>query len=126
MDQELQDKYDTHLHNLITRLPNAMYTFEVTKCCGYSTFVLVNKRGTLLDLYKEVSLWFECKTLHELYIVSNETNEKKTIPITEMVTIKDYIREFQRIFFVPLYPIPNNIVYKIYLDDGHCHNHECT
>lgn len=126
MDQELQEKYDTQLHNLIKRLPNVMYTFEVTKCCGYSTFVLVNQRGTLLDLYKEVSLWFECKTVKELYVRSSETNEKRMIPITEMVLIKDYIRELQRPFFTPIYPVPNNIVYKIYLDDGHCHVHECT
>lgn len=123
MDQELQDKYDTQFHYLINRFPNVMYIFEVTKCCGYSTFVLVNKKGTLLDLYKQISIWFECKTMQELYIISNDgRNEPKTVPMTEMITIKDYVREFCS----PIYPLPNNIVYKIYLDDGHSHSHECT
>lgn len=122
MDFELQEKYDTHQQHLIKRLSDTMYTFEVTKCCGYSTFVLVNKSGTLLDLYKEVSLWFQCKTVKELFVLSNVTNEKITIPMTQMVSIKDYIYECQRPFFTPIYQVPNNIVYKIYLDDGHKHD----
>ena len=81
-----QDKYDEHLGNLIKQLPNSKYIFEVTKCCNYSTFVLVNKRATLLDLYKEVD-----------YIYSQHMK--------------------------PIYPVPNNVVYRIYLDDGHSHEH---
>lgn len=125
MDQELQERYDTHYRQLMKQLSDTMYTFEVTKCCGYSTFVLVNKHGSLLDLYKEVSLWFECKTVKELFVVSNE-NEKRTIPMTQMVSIKNYMKELNRAFFTPLYPMPNNIVYKIYFDDGHNHNDECS
>ena len=120
MDTDLQDKYDQHLGNLIKQLPNSKYTFEVTKCCNYSTFVLVNKRATLLELYKEVSIWFECKTIKELYIVSSETNEKHTIPMTDVVQLKDYIREQH---MIPIYPVPNNVVYRIYLEDGHSHEH---
>jgi hypothetical protein len=119
MDTNLQDKYDQHLGNLIKQLPNMKYTFEVTKCCNYSTFVIVNKRATLLDLYKEVSIWFECKTMNELYIYT-ETNEKQTIPMTDMVQLKDFING-QRM--KPIYPVPNNVVYRIYLDDGHSHEH---
>jgi hypothetical protein len=118
MDTDLQDKCDQHLGNLIKQLPNSKYILEITKCCNYSTFVLVNKRATLLDLYKEVSIWFECKTIKELYIVSN--NEKQTIPITDMVQLKDYIYSQH---MKPIYPVPNMVVYRIYLDDGHTHEH---
>lgn len=120
MDTDLQDKYDEHLGNLIKQLPNSKYIFEVTKCCNYSTFVLVNKRATLLDLYKDVSIWFECKTIKELYLVSSETGEKQTIPMTDMVQLKDYIYSQH---MKPIYPVPNNVVYRIYLDDGHSHEH---
>ena len=119
MDTDLQDKYDQHLGNLIKQLPNAKYILEVTKCCNYSTFVLVNKRATLLDLYKEVSIWFECKTIKELYIVS-ETGEKHTIPMTDVVQLKDFICDQH---MRPIYPVPNNVVYRIYLEDGHSHEH---
>lgn len=118
METDLQEKYDEHLGNLMKQLPNTKYIFEITKCCNYSTFVLVNKRATLLDLYKEVSIWFECKTVKELYIVSN--SEKHTIPITEMVQLKDYIYSQN---MKPIYPVPNKVVYRIYLDDGHTHEH---
>ena len=120
MNTDLQDKYDQHLGNLIKQLPNTKYTFEVTKCCNYSTFVLVNKRATLLELYKEVSIWFECKTMNELYIISEDKNEKKSIPMTDIVQLKDFINEQH---MKPIYPVPNNVVYRIYLDDGHSHEH---
>lgn len=120
MDTSLQDKYDEHLGHLIKQFPNTKYTFEVTKCCNYSTFVLVNKRATLLELYKEVSIWFECKTIKELYIISVGTGEKQTIPMTDMIQLKDYIYSQN---MKPIYPVPNNVVYRIYLDDGHTHEH---
>lgn len=120
MDTDLQDKYDQHLGNLIKQLPNTKYILEVTKCCNYSTFVLVNKRASLLDLYKEVSIWFECKTMNELYIISAETGEKQTIPMTDVIQLKDFINDKR---MKPIYPVPNNVVYRIYLDDGHSHEH---
>jgi hypothetical protein len=120
MNTDLQDKYDQHLGNLIKQLPNTKYILEVTKCCNYSTFVLVNKRASLLDLYKEVSIWFECKTMNELYIISVETGEKQTIPMTDVIQLKDFINDKR---MKPIYPVPNNVVYRIYLDDGHSHEH---
>ena len=124
-DQELQDKYDNHIIDLIRQLPNTKYIFEITKCCNYSTFVLVNKRGTLLDLYKEVSNCFECRTMQQLYVVSPLSDELTTIPMTDVLSIKDYIRTNPTLF-VPIYPVPNCVVYRVYLDDGHSHTEECS
>jgi len=120
--EELQTKYDDHINNLIKQIPNTKFIFEITKCCMYSTFVLVNKKGTLIDLYKEVSNYFECRTMKGLFIVS-PTGENQTIPMTDITTIREYIH-LHPTFFVPIYPVPNGVVYRIYLDDGHIHLHE--
>ena len=125
MQQDMQEKYDDNFTNLIKQIPNNKYVVEITKCCNYSTFVLVNKRGTLLDLYKEVSNWFECRTLNKLYLKSPD-GDTITIPMTDIISMKEYIRTNQALF-APIYPIPNWVVYRIYLDDGHTHSHteEC-
>ena len=120
---DIQDVYDEHLSSFLKQLPSEKYVFEVTKCCNYSTFVLVNKRGTLLDLYKEVSTWFECKTVKALYLLDDEEEHRTTIPMTEVVSIKDFISTSA---LKPIYPVPNWVVYRIYLDDGHSHTEECT
>jgi hypothetical protein len=120
---DIQDVYDEHLSSFLKQLPNEKYVFEVTKCCNYSTFVLVNKRGTLLDLYKEVSTWFECKTVKALYLLDDEEEHRTTIPMTDVVSIKDFISTAA---LQPIYPVPNWVVYRIYLDDGHSHTEECT
>ena len=119
----LQNKYDDHIINLIKQFPNSKYIFEVTKCCTYSTFVLVDKKGSLIDLYREVSNYFECRSLNGLYVVS-ENEEKKLIPITNVVPIREYINS-NPTFFKPIYPVPNGVVYRIYIDDGHTHSDEC-
>ena len=118
---DIQDVYDEHFSSFLKQLPNEKYVFEVTKCCNYSTFVMVNKRGTLLDLYKEVSNWFECKTVKALYLLDDEEEHRTTIPMTDVVSIKDFTNALR-----PIYPVPNWVVYRIYLDDGHSHTEECT
>lgn len=118
---DIQDVYDEHFSSFLKQLPNEKYVFEVTKCCNYSTFVMVDKRGTLLDLYKEVSNWFECKTVKALYLLDDEEEHRTTIPMTDVVSIKDFTNTLR-----PIYPVPNWVVYRIYLDDGHLHTEECT
>ena len=122
----MQDKYDQLIKDYLKQLPNEKYIFEITKCCNYSTLVMVNRRGTsLLDLYKEVSNWFECRSIKELYLLG-PSGEHVAIPVTNVVEIRDYIL-FNPTLFVPTYPIPNWVVYRIHLDDGHSHVHteEC-
>jgi hypothetical protein len=87
----MQDKYDQLIIDHLKQLPNEKYIFEITKCCNYSTLVMVNKRGTsILDLYKEVSNWFECRTIRRLYLVS-PTGEEMPIPVTNVIELKSFI-----------------------------------
>ena len=39
------------------------YIFEVSKICGYSEFVLINKDESVLDFYKSVSHQFQCRDI---------------------------------------------------------------
>jgi hypothetical protein len=59
------------LNEYIIEAPGRMYIFEITKLCGYSTFVFLYKDETLLDLYNRVSHHFGCKDIKGLYIDNN-------------------------------------------------------
>ena len=115
--------YTDHMENLVQQIPNNSMIFEVTKCCNYSTFVLVHKNASLMDLYRQISLHFECQDIKSLYVIHSTTKEKIRIPLTEMVKLKAYVVR-NRDLFIPIYPIPNYVVYRVYLDDGHVHVHD--
>ena len=134
-----------------TEIPGRMYIFEITKFCGYSTFVYMYKDETMTDLYNRISYHFCCKNIKGLYITnhlyknqlsdaeknklnSNNKNhncccfDKKDeyipIPISSLTTIKEFVfdntsKEPRNL--EPIYSLPLPVVYRIYLDDGHCH-----
>ena len=91
------------------------YFFEISKCCGYSELVHCRKDGSLKVLYDNVSTIFG-QTI-KLYII-NET-DRIWIPNSNDILIKTYLRETPQL--KPEYPLPANIVYKVYIDDGSCH-----
>lgn len=139
------------LNEYIIESPGRMYIFEVTKLCGYSTFVFMYKDETLLDLYNRISHHFGCQDIKGLYIDShlhkksrtnNNSNDKNnnnssccinkdkliSVPFSSLTSVKDFIfnntaKEPRNL--APIYPLPLPVVYRIYLDDGHCHDHKC-
>jgi hypothetical protein len=66
-----QSVFHGKLNEYIIEAPGRMYIFEITKLCGYSTFVFLYKDETLLDLYNRVSHHFGCKDIKGLYIDNN-------------------------------------------------------
>ena len=106
-------EFDKKINHFISSIPNSRYIFEISKFCGYSEFLIIYKDEPLTNLYKNVSLQFQCSNIGGLYL----TNSKdKKIPITDMITLREYIiREKINAH----YPLPYQVVYKIYLDDGH-------
>ena len=145
------------LNEYIIESPGRMYIFEVTKLCGYSTFVFMYKDETLLDLYNRISHHFGCQDIKGLYIDShlhkksrtsnntrtnndnsNDNNNNSSccinkdklisVPFSSLTSVKDFIfnntaKEPRNL--APIYPLPVPVVYRIYLDDGHCHDHKC-
>ena len=123
MDNRYHDKLNEHINDMT----NNMYTFEVTKCCGYSTFVTIYKNENLLDLYSNIIDHFggiEIKAL----LFYTPTGERIRIHISKN-KISDFVKDnitCNPPKLVPVYPLPNPVIYCLYVDDGHCNNGRCN
>jgi hypothetical protein len=157
--------YYSKLNEYMAQAPGRMYVFEITKFCGYGSFVFMYRNESLADLYNRVSHHFGCKDIKGLYIEklevvltmnSNDNNRNVNInddnnindnnindnninsndnccihkgnliqvPLSGLTTISEFI--FHNISpetrnLTPIYDLPAPVVYRIYLDDGHCH-----
>jgi predicted nucleic-acid-binding Zn-ribbon protein len=112
-----EDKiYKQKLSHFISSISNSRFVIEVSKFCGYSEFVLVYKNQTLADLYKTISLHFECNDIKGLYLTNSAAYR---VPVTENITIRSFIMKSKDII-KPIYKLPLPVVYKFFLDDGHC------
>ena len=47
----LSEEYSVKCGLMLSRIPDKMYVFEITKKCGYSEFVLVYKDSPISDLF---------------------------------------------------------------------------
>ena len=155
--------FHSKLNSYHTEVPGRMYMFEITKLCGYSTFIFVYKDETMLDLYNRVSQHFRCKEIKGLYIDNhlhinqnrnrnrnrntesdsdkntnsntNNNNNSNTcnhlhdiiqqmlipVPISSLASVREFVVENLPHNLRPIYGLPYPVVYRIYLDDGHCH-----
>jgi hypothetical protein len=121
---DLESEFNAKFEQLCNGIPNNQYIFEVTKLCGHGQFLTMFKKQTLLDLYKIISLHYECKDIKKLFFINNCTNEKINIPITAEITIRDFLFSHNSgsvQIIKPVYPMPCKIVYRVYFDDGHTH-----
>jgi hypothetical protein len=151
------------LNEYLIESPGRMYIFEITKFCGYSTFIFMYKDETMLDLYNRISHHFSCNDIKGLYIDNhlntNGTNAVNTnnggnanngtsanggnvctenncctccadkskyiqVPISSLKSVRDFVfsnTAIQPRNLEPIYSLPLPVVYRIYLDDGHCH-----
>ena len=124
--QEQKNKYDTLLANYVREIPGRMFIFEVTKCCYYSTFVLMYKDESTIDLYNRVSQHFGTVVV-ALYIMG-EDNKRIPVPLNSFMSVKEFVYKHidanQR-NLKPIYDMPLPVVYRIFYDDGfHCSTHE--
>ena len=124
MDLETQtNKYNDLLTQHLKEVPGRMFTFEVTKCCNYSTLVFLYKEDMVCDLFLQVAKHFGCQRLISLYILDQE-GHKILIPFNTRSTLKEFIFEQQNNRILkPIYDVPLPVVYRIYFDDGHHHEH---
>ena len=106
--------YDNLYNKFREGFKNHHYLFEITKCCGYSEFVSCTKEDSLKKLFDNIATIFCNKQIKLFTILSGE---KVWIPPSSDISVKEYIREMN---LKPEYPLPCEIVYKIYIDDGHC------
>ena len=117
--------YHDKLNDHIKEIPGRMYTFEITKCCDYSTFIFMYKDETLMDLYNRVSHHFGLGDIKKLFIKIPNYDDDVTVPLTGLKTIRSFINDHICCAppkMVPIYDLPVPVVYRIYLNDGHQHN----
>jgi len=120
MDNTYHDKLQDYLRNI----KENMYTFEVTKCCGYSIFVTIYKTETLIDLYSKVMHQFVGIKIKNLYFLT-PNGDNLSVPLS-LETMSSFIQNNVACSpqnLIPIYPLPNPVVYRVYLDDGYCHHH---
>jgi hypothetical protein len=113
---EMLSPYEKKMKQFVVSIPNSRFIIEVSKFCGYSEFVLIFKNQSLLDLYKVISLQFECNDVKGIYLTNNTAYK---VPITENIKICDFFSKSTE-FLKPVYHLPYPVVYKLFLDDGHC------
>ena len=126
--------YTTNMNTYINSIiPNTSYIIQVSKICGYSEFLFIFKSFTLIDLYKYVSIQFSCNDIKRLFIKNEKTNTTRTIPITDKITMQQFVvlinkgNDEIKGMLTPVYPAPHPVVFKIYIDDGHCNGeHVCS
>jgi hypothetical protein len=123
-EEQTIEKFNNNLNDYINNyVRNNMYIIELTKCCGYQTFITIYKDESLTDLYKRVSFHFETNEIKSLFIITPR-NEKIMVPISGLITFRQFLMsQINDSNMIPIYPLPAHIVYRIYVDDGHCHIH---
>jgi hypothetical protein len=123
--EEQTNRYNQLVSNYLKEIPGKMFTFELTKCCNYSTLVFLYKEDKLSDLFVQVAKHFGCKNLISLYLLDQQ-GQKVLIPFNSNTFLKDFIFEHTQSnnrILKPIYDVPLPVVYCIYLDDGHQHVH---
>jgi hypothetical protein len=128
-EQQTIENFNNNLNEYINNyVRNNMYVIELTKCCGYGTFITIYKDETLIDVYKKASMHIGTNEIKSLFIIT-PLNEKIMIPISGLTTFRQFlmsqIMDSNNPKMVPIYPMPTHIVYRVYLDDGHCHDYNC-
>ena len=142
--------YNKKINDFLNEIPGRLYIFEITKFCGYSTLIFMYKDETMIDLWNRVSHHFDCHNIKGLYIdshlnnVNKANNENNTIcndntkcsccsdktgkyipvPISSLKKVREFVYEniaSDTRNLEPIYQLPLPVVYRIYLDDGHCH-----
>jgi hypothetical protein len=119
--EDQTNKYNNLISSHLKEIPNKMFIFELTKCCNYSTLVFLYKEDMVSDLFLHAAKHFGCQKLVSLYIL-DEQGQKMLVPFNSHTTLKEFILNQQNIL-KPIYDLPLPVVYRIYLDDGHHHDH---
>jgi len=123
MDNHYQNKYDEFIMNI----HNNMFIFEVTKHCGYSTFVTVYKNQPLIDLWANINHHFGIIRIKQLYFISSK-NEKIYIPIATQ-SVSSFVKEniiCNPVKLIPIYNPPKPVIYKLFLEDDQCNENHCS
>jgi len=111
------EDFDHKMKDYLKRCIDDRYIFDVTKCCGYSEFLVEQKKSTLASLYTSVKLQFQHGGEIKLFAINKKSNVRLELPNDPEVELRQFILGNQS-YFQAVYPIPLAVVYTIYFDDG--------
>jgi hypothetical protein len=123
----MDNQYHNKLNEYISNMTNMMYTFEVTKCCGYSAFISIYTNESTLDLYSKISNHFGDAEIISLFFYSFN-GDRIRVPLSNM-KMSQFVKQntmCNPAKLTPIYALPNPVIYRLYLDDGHCSTGYCT
>jgi hypothetical protein len=120
------NQFNDKMNDYLGTTRNLKHTFEVTKLCGYSVFITIYKSQSLFELYQAISHHFGNIPIVSIFYYTGE-GERCNVPLSNE-SVASFIRTNINTCpakMVPVYPISsgNMIVYRLYLDDGHSHDH---
>jgi|MesohylFT_1024984.scaffolds.fasta_scaffold03105_4 hypothetical protein len=115
MDLSFQENKD----RFFNCLPHNHFIFELTKCCNYTEWITILKSYTISDLYRAVKHILGNQNIR-LFVKDPYNN---VLHLFESDLIIKQLISSNSTFFTPVYPLPYQVVYKIYVDDGHNHIH---
>jgi len=117
------NEYNKKLQQYLDGVTNDRIIVELTKCCGYSQFQTYSNKYTLAEFYQNVAYEWSTSIKLDMFVLDG-SGQRLDIPKYISVTLREFISN-TRTFFIPIYPVPAKVVYRIYLDDGHTHDDGC-
>ena len=115
--KEIKQKYismkslKSHYENYLSTLSSNKYGIVMTKLCGYEFFIVLHRSFTLNELYKYIEDETKNKTFQLMF-------EDKELVMRSDEKFTHYINNKK---LKPIYDLPDPVIYRIYLDDGHKH-----
>ena len=123
---EQKEKYDKLLEQYTRYSKDRIYTFELTKCCGYMELLYIHRIDSCLGLYKLVSLQMATNDIKRLFLKRQDGTEVD-IPLSDHMPLNTFINEeITQHGLRSIYGLDVPVVYRLYYDDGHCYPHECN
>ena len=94
-------------------IPNWYYLFRITKCCGYSSLVIVPKYSTVSDLKKIINLQHGPNVFLRIFFISTEPANIYLHTMHNTTPIRDLIRDIPVAYGVDECPLS---VYQLYYE----------
>lgn len=119
------DLYNRKLQQYLDGVTTDRIIIELTKCCGYSQFQMYYNKYTLAEFYQNMAYEWSNTTKLDLFVLDGSGQRLDIPKYINSITLREFISNNRR-FFIPIYPVPAKVVYRIYLDDGHTHADDCS
>ena len=112
--------FKDHKDIFFNGLSSNKYGILVTKYCGYDFFIVIHKHSTLNELYRHIELETG-NSRFTLYLDNDELPKSHELPKSNDLLSNYIFRLRNENLINPIYKMPDPIVYRIMIDDGHKH-----